>query len=194
MCSNGADDGASSLPSTRRHPVPVLPRAVCAGAAEFSIPTCPRRTIGQMYVELVESAGRSARHPRPWLLAPPPASATARPPHPRHARPRNPSRTAGPASCWPAVWQLGPICVHHQCRFNRAHAPHRASHTRSHTPWRDPVRRCCSCSPFPPAAAAATRQLGHFGASVPNGHSSCAVPTNSCLEAPDLSHGKAVDR
>ena len=123
MCSNGANDGASSLPSTRRHPVPVLPRAVCAGAAEFSIPTCPRRTIGQMYVELVESAGRSARHPRPWLLAPPPASATARPPHPRHARPRNPSRTAGPASCWPAVWQLGPICVHHQCRFNRAHAP-----------------------------------------------------------------------
>ena len=69
MCSNGANDGASSLPSTRRHPVPVLPRAVCAGAAEFSIPTCPRRTIGQMYVELVESAGRSARHPRPWLLA-----------------------------------------------------------------------------------------------------------------------------
>ena len=32
----------------------------------------------------------------------------------------------------------------------RAHAPHRARHTTPKTAIRNPIRRCCCCTPFPP--------------------------------------------
>ena len=168
--------------------MPVIPRAVCAGAAAFPLHTYPRAAHGRMYVELVKPTRISARRPRLRPFAPPPASAPARPPPPRQARPLSRDRAARPASRWPAARPLGPICMHRHGSLNRAHTPHRASHARSKTPWRDTTRRCCCCAPFPPAAAAANRQLGHFGASAPNGHSGSAAPTNSCPEASDLSN------
>ena len=153
MCSNGANDGASSLPSTRRHPVPVLPRAVCAGAAEFSIPTCPRRAVGQMYVELVESASRSAWRPPRRQLAPPPASGTTQRPPPRRARPWGRNRAAGPAGFRPAAWPQSPIFTRTPRRpYSRARSP-QAGNTRPGTSWCDPARRSCHCTPFIPAAA-----------------------------------------
>ena len=128
----------------------------------------------------------SSRHPR---LVPPPG-------RPLRAMPVPEAETApvGPADRRPAAWPPSPICARTPPRpYSRARSSE-AEHTLPQTPSRDPARRCRCYAPFPPAAAAAYRQLGHFCASVPNGHAGGVAPTNSCPEAPDLSHSKGVGR